>query len=386
MNTRINKLAVIIVSALILFMILDPDSSLEASRSGLKIWWESVFPALFPFLVACDVLIELGVAKWLGKLLNPIMRPVFRLPGSSGIVIAMGFTSGFPLGAVLTQRLFDEGLLTVSEAERLVCFTNNASPLFILGVVGASLFNSPGVGIVLAFSHYFSNLLIGILMALSSKSSSVPFERIERHDTLSNTQKRVDSGFLLGTAIRNSIMSILSIGGFIIVFSVVTTALSKSLILDGLSGLISLMGLTHSSGIGIVTGFFEMTLGAKSLAQGEGPLLERLLALSAVLAWSGISIQAQVISFVSKIPLRLSFYIKARLLQIILSVFLTWVGYSIFKPSIAALALSSHAWPSFSAISNLMATWLGLGLSLFILIFLFILSMIRKSPVFWHVP
>ena len=60
------------------------------------------------------------------------MRPLFRLPGEAGFAVALGFTSGFPMGAILTASLKEQSLCTPQEAARLAAFTNNSSPLFLL--------------------------------------------------------------------------------------------------------------------------------------------------------------------------------------------------------------------------------------------------------------
>ena len=91
--------------ALAIFMIVEPAATLEASTTGLKLWFNAVLPALFPFFVVCDLLVALGVVHFMGVILEPVMRPVFRLPGAAGFVVAMGFTSGNPEGAVLTRQL-----------------------------------------------------------------------------------------------------------------------------------------------------------------------------------------------------------------------------------------------------------------------------------------
>jgi nucleoside recognition membrane protein YjiH len=78
----------------------------------------------------------------------------------------MGFTSGFPIGASLKSKAcMMKNYLNADEAERLVSFTNNSSPLFILGSsVGVGMFSSPVARIyLLAFSHYLSNSLLGII-------------------------------------------------------------------------------------------------------------------------------------------------------------------------------------------------------------------------------
>ena len=127
-----NLFFLIIILILAVFMIINPDETVRASYDGIKLWSLVVVPALLPFFIVAELLFSLGFVYFLGIVLEPIMQPLFRLPGSSSLVIAMGFTSGFPVGALLSRKLYDEKLLTAEETERLASFTNNSSPLFIL--------------------------------------------------------------------------------------------------------------------------------------------------------------------------------------------------------------------------------------------------------------
>ena len=126
----------IIVLILTLFMIINPDATVEAAAEGLKLWATVVVPALLPFFIAAELMFSLGLVYLLSMFLEPVMQPLFRLPGCSALVVAMGFTSGFPVGALLSRKLYEEKLLTAEETERLTSFTNNSSPLFILGAIG----------------------------------------------------------------------------------------------------------------------------------------------------------------------------------------------------------------------------------------------------------
>ena len=110
---------------LVISIILFPQEAFEASLQGLNIWWEVVFPANLPFFIAAELLIGFGVVHFLGVLLEPIMKPFFRVPGTGGFVMAMGLSSGYPMGAKLTVRLREQGLITRSEGERLVLHHDN---------------------------------------------------------------------------------------------------------------------------------------------------------------------------------------------------------------------------------------------------------------------
>jgi nucleoside recognition membrane protein YjiH len=47
----------------------------------------------------------------------------------------MGIISGYPTGAKIVSNFKSNNVCTKEEAERLIAFTNNSGPLFILGTV-----------------------------------------------------------------------------------------------------------------------------------------------------------------------------------------------------------------------------------------------------------
>jgi hypothetical protein len=138
-------------------------------------------------------------------------------------------------------------------------------------------------------------------------------------------------GHLLGEAIKKALFNTAAVGGFIIIFSVLATALSKWGVIVWLAGVFKLLGASYPTSIGIGMGCFEMTLGSQAVAASSGPLLEKLLAASGVLAWSGLSIQAQVMSLVSDTPIRYLFYVKARLLQTVFAMGFTLIGFKLWS-------------------------------------------------------
>lgn len=113
-------------------MVFYPDLAFRSAVKGLKVWWDVVFPALLPFFIGGQVLMALGVVRFMGVLMEPFMRPLFGVPGVGSFVVAMGLASGYPIGSVLTAQLRRDGQLTKTEAERLMSFTNTAEPILIL--------------------------------------------------------------------------------------------------------------------------------------------------------------------------------------------------------------------------------------------------------------
>ena len=69
--------------------------------------------------------------------------------GEGSYAFIMGIISGYPVGAKIVNKFIEDGTCTKQEAERMLAFTNNSGPLFIIGTVGISLFGDTTIGIIL---------------------------------------------------------------------------------------------------------------------------------------------------------------------------------------------------------------------------------------------
>lgn len=329
-----------VVTVFAFSLIRYPQQSLEASVRGLNMWWEVVFPSLLPFFIVSELLIGVGVVRLLGVLLEPLMRPLFNVPGVGGFVWAMGMASGYPSGAKLTARLYQEKQLSLIEAERLSTFTNSSNPLFIFGAVSIGFFHNPHLGIIFALSHYIGNVMVGIMMRFhrtgeeKKRPQTKPYTFSVRsafhalHETrLKNKQPL---GKLLGDAVRSSVQTLLMIGGFIILFSVINKLLylihATQHIAQLLQYAFSLFQLPKELGIPFISGIFEITIGSQMISQvNEASLLEKAMVTSFILSFGGFSVQAQVASILSEANIRFHPFFVARIFHGMFSAFFTYV-------------------------------------------------------------
>src|SRR5699024_10217499 len=105
-------------------------------------------------------------------------------------------------------------------------------------------------------------------------------------------------------AVLNSIQTLVMIGGFIILFSVVTkllfliqiTPLIASIFAYGLN----VLSLPIDLALPFISGIFEITLGAQMISQvGTDSLLAKVMVISFILGFNGLSVQAQVSSIIA---------------------------------------------------------------------------------------
>jgi sporulation integral membrane protein YlbJ len=325
-------------------LICYPQQSLEASIRGLNMWWEVVFPSLLPFFIVSELLIGFGVVNLLGVLLEPLMRPLFKVPGIGGFVWAMGMASGYPSGAKLTARLYQEKQLSTIEAERLASFTNSSNPLFIFGAVSVGFFHNPNLGIIFALSHYIGNICVGLLMRFHGKTDEKTLHMNHQHSLSLRSAFRVlhetrlknkqPLGKLLGDAVRSSIQTLLMIGGFIILFSVINKLLYMIHITNQIAFIFQyILGVFQFSkelSIPFISGLFEITLGSQMISQIENAgLLEKAIVTSFILSFGGFSVQAQVASILAEANIRFQPFFIARMIH---GCFAACLTYLLWKP------------------------------------------------------
>lgn len=359
------------VVVFVLAMVTHPAIIFEGAQTGLKTWWNIVFPSLLPFFIASELLLSFGFVNFLGVLLEPVMRPVFNVPGAGSLVVAIGFTSGYPIGSMLTARLRSEGLCTRTEAERLISFTNNSSPLFMLVAVAVGMFNNPKVGLVIAGAHYLGNLTLGLLLRFYGRSDrekilnshcqwqEIPGKAFKEMVTVLRKEQR-PFGKILGDAVKNSVTNLLTIGGFIILFAVlirILTELGFITFMAGLLGKILIPFGIHSGVLGAVaSGIFEMTMGTKLVSETDASLLQQLVAVAIILAWSGLSVLAQVASMIAHTDIRLGPFIVARIFHAILAGIYTVGLYHLLQPGLNVITVFGkdflYNWPNWLTTLN----------------------------------
>ena len=69
-------------------MVQYPKPTFDAAIMGLNLWWTVVFPSLLPFFILSEILMGLGVVHFIGVLLEPLMRPVFNVPGIGAFALS----------------------------------------------------------------------------------------------------------------------------------------------------------------------------------------------------------------------------------------------------------------------------------------------------------
>lgn len=320
-----------------LAMVKYPKEAFDSAIMGLNLWWNVVFPSLLPFFILSEILMGVGVVHFIGVLLEPLMRPIFNVPGVGAFAMSMGLASGYPMDAVITCKFRKNKLCTSVEAERLLSFTNTADPLFMFGAVAVGMFGMPELGATIALAHYVSSFLVGVIFRFHGMSRDNHMPDIKPSGNIivrafralynARQEDKRSIGQLLGDSVKASMNTILLIGGFIILFSVFLRIISligaTGLMESIFASLLGIFGYSPNLAPSLVSGVFELDLGAMAASQADAPLIQRVAIASAIIAWSGLCVHGQVASIVIESGIRMGPYMFGRLLHAILAAVFT---------------------------------------------------------------
>ena len=293
-------------------LVLWPKEAIEAMRDGLKLCGNVILPSLFPFFVLSSLVVELGMSRYLGRLFQPVMAPLFPVNGACASAMALGFVGGYPVGARTAIALYQSGQCSKTEAERLLAFCNNSGPAFILGVVGAGIFGSGMVGLLLYLVHIAASLLVGLLFRFYRPGEG------PRRGRLQGAQFQTASFPAAFThSITGALSSTLNICAFILFFTVTIRMLSLTGVLTALSRILTLLlgpfGFSQSWAQRLLTGVLELSSGVSSLT--DGSLSGRLSMAAFMLGWAGLSVHCQVLAFLGDSGLSMRTYLVGKLLH-----------------------------------------------------------------------
>jgi len=322
-------------------VIMYPKESYNAAFDGLSTWFNIVCPSLLPFFIGSELLINMGIVGFIGELLEPVMRPLFNVPGSGSFPFIMSITSGYPVGSKVVAAIYNNKLCNKSEAQRLLSFCSTSGPLFMIGAVATGIFNISGCGIIIALSHYLGALTVGIIFRFyryKERTPTVPeagsIKRAFKNLTEALNKENRPLGLLLSDAVKNSINTLLLVGGLIVLFSVII----RLMVLSGFINIFSYtlgillfpLGIDPDILTPFASGIFEITIGSKLIAASQSVLNQKILAVCAIISWSGFSIHAQVASMISSTDLKMSVYMLCKALHSVFSCIYAYIIISIW--------------------------------------------------------
>lgn len=218
---KIFILNFLFVSGLILclfFLLLFPKESFNAALNGLVLWFRMIIPALLPFAIISGIFIRFHVADYFSFLVKPVLGKIFNLPNEGCFCVLAGFLFGYPMGAKIANDLVVERQLSRNEGEYLFLFCNQASPVFILNCVAITCLKNEKLFLPIFIILLSTSITIGILLR-KFFYKSLKWDSKEKG--LRSSFAHTSSFELLDSCVMNGVDTILKLGAYIILFSII---------------------------------------------------------------------------------------------------------------------------------------------------------------------
>jgi hypothetical protein len=295
-NSIIKGLILLFLCALLIF----PDPSLQGASKGLLLWFHNVLPSLLPFIILSNLLIHLNITEQISKVFYPLLGKLFRISSEGCYPIMIGFLSGIPIGAKSTADMVSEHKISLDEGHFLLGISNIVSPVFIFGYIAITQLKLPETKYVLFIIIYGSSILGSVLYRILFLR---PKKDTAQNFSLPKPVKSEPSHFsftLLDASIMNGFEIVTKIGGYIILFSI-------------LAQIIKEIGPDTSFIKAILMGILEITTGISQICNTELDIHTKIVLVSILTSFGGISGIAQTKSVLGNTRLSVYAYMIIKL-------------------------------------------------------------------------
>ncbi len=314
---RINRFlgALMLMTAAVLVMAF-PTQTAQGINSGIELCLGKVIPSIFPMMLLCMIAVESGYARRAGRVMQPVSKALFGLPGEAAAAVLLSMVGGYPAGAKAVTELYRCGAVSRAQASRMALFCFSAGPAFLLGVVGG-LTGSAAAGWLLMGVQSVAVITTGVLVC---RMKPLPEE------TLScAAEKESGSGWstVIVASVSKSASAMLQVCLYVIVFSAVN-ALMNTVGLSALTVKVMMFfGMDRYSAEAVLPVLMEVTAGCvRSVGAG-------LPMMAFAVGFGGFSVQMQVLSITKCLGVKTGRFMAVRLFQGALSALLTAIAVAV---------------------------------------------------------
>lgn len=292
------------------YLLLAPQSALDAAREGLLLWYHSILPALFPFMLLCTLALRLGL---IDCRIKQLYRPFHLLTGCSSygaFAIFAGFLCGFPMGAKITHDLQMQKKISQEEANWLLGFVNNLSPGFLISYAACEQLAFPSGRLLLPLTVLGSSLLYGVLTSSRHRHtfSQADPNQADPYPDASDLFPMIDD------CINSTILSVVRLGAYILMFTLLRSILY------------TFLPSAHPITI-FLCAILEVTGGIHLIAASALPFAVRYILVNVLCCFGGLCALAQTAGIASMNRHTLLHYTKSRVMITLLSVLISCASF-----------------------------------------------------------
>lgn len=323
-NNHTKKNRTLVRCGLFLFLILiitQPISALNGAKTGLLLWFNTVLPTLLPFIILSNFIIRFQVTDYICKIFSPILKRIFRISDIGCYPIIIGILSGYPMGAKTCSDLIKEGLLEREEGQYIMLLVGNASYMFLTSFLAVSSLALPGRKYQILIIIYLSSIISANLYRIFSRYQSKNHSTTPDTSSISIAEYAEETPLSMTTVdhcILDGFTTITKVGGYIIMFSVLTQVLS---------GLLGSIGPLRF----LLLGSLEITIGIYLIASSAMALTKKIVLTITITSFGGFSSLAQIGSVIENSGLSLKSYLHYKIINSIVAFLLSMIYVMLFN-------------------------------------------------------
>lgn len=299
-----NFLIVFISSIFLIFIFIKKDIVNNAILTSLSLWLNTLVPSMFPMFVLSDILINYNFIDYIPQKILSTISKIFNISKPSVLILFLSLISGFPSNARNIKTAYEKNLISKKEAEHILTFNHFTNPLFVFQTIGSFFLNNSTYGLIIIFSHIFSNFLIGFFIRNKNTITKINNTTIK-----DNCQS---FGTILSTSIKKSIDTLFIVAGVATLFLILSSLITNIFSLNEITSL-------------IVKSILEMTMGLSSISLVSLNDTLKVTISTMIISFGGLSVHLQVISALEGSNIKYQNYLKGRLYQTVISGFISFI-------------------------------------------------------------
>lgn len=248
----------------IIYLLVEPVVVYNGAVQGLQLWYQNIVPVQFPFYIAVSMLRVSGCLDLFAGILRPAAKRLFHISEAAIPAVVVGWISGYPMGVSTASSLYQQKRITKEEYLHVSLFSSVPGPLFVITTVGERLMGSVKIGYAMVTAQFIASIVCAILLRPKKTSKDISWTHTIREN--------ISLGRIIKEAVQESAGTLVTVGGCIVLFSVI------------------MMGLPETP----VTAMLEMANGCRILAGYES--MWAIGGMGFLLGWGGACIQMQLAS------------------------------------------------------------------------------------------
>lgn len=308
-----KKYISVLITVFLVIMIAAPAICTAGAKYGIELWLFSVLPVLLPFIIVSNLLVGLGICDTLAAFVHPLIKRLFHTSIYGTYVVLIGLLCGYPMGVKTISDLVSKNLISNDEAEYLLTFCNNPSPMYMLGYASAILSSDKKTSVMMFIIIYISAYITSVIYRTKKHISGLYFKSIDSDNTTADT----NIWTAIETSILNGFITAVKLGGYIIIFSIIVKLLTcLTFIPENIKAATSCI--------------IEITSGAYYISAINISYGFKIVIVTATSMLGGLSVTFQTAGVLSGAHMHMKHYMKYKLVSSGICALLTFVYILIF--------------------------------------------------------